>query len=455
MNLAARASRGAASELAPAWFYAIIPYRLSVGLTSTLLPLFVVQVVGGTVANVGVVAALGPLVGVPAAVFWGNLSDRQRRRRPFLILGFLGYAVFTILLGLTGSVGEVILVSMTGALLSTAIEPVASALVVDQLPEEAWAEAFGRYNRIGGWSLVTGLGVGMFWLALSPAWWDVAASMRGLFLFAGTTSALSLVLLLRFLQEPAVIRQRRPFRRAFVGRLVVAVVERALHSPNRLLYHVLRPAFLSDLRSQAKGSLGRYYLATLLLFFTMALGFVPFPIFLTDVLDATSTQVFLVFLIKAVTDAAFYVPMGRMVRRRNGVELLALASAVRVGIFAAYALAAFLWPGPHSLVPVSLIHMLTGVTWAAIAVAGTTAVAVFAQKGLEGRAMGLYNAVLGLGWIAGSLAGGWCAATFGYAASFGSAALLMAMMAIWFWRLSVPRQAEPLDRTDRHVALPD
>jgi predicted MFS family arabinose efflux permease len=198
---------------------------------------------------------------------------------------------------------------------------------------------------------------------------------------------------------------------------------------------VLRPAFLSDLRSHVKGSLGLYYLATLVLFFAMALGFVPFPIFLTDVLGATSTQVFFVFLIKAATDAAFYVPMGRLVRRRNGVELLSLASAVRVGILGAYALAAVLWPGPHSLVPVSLIFMLTGVTWAAIAVAGTTAVAVLAQKGLEGRAMGLYNAVLGLGWIVGSLAGGWCAGTFGYGASFGSAAILMAMMAVWFWRL--------------------
>ncbi|MGD9049791.1 MAG: MFS transporter [Anaerolineae bacterium] len=435
MNFAARASGHAASELAPAWFYAIIPYRLSVGLTSTLLPLFVVQVVGGNVADVGVVAALGPLVGVPAAIFWGNLSDRWRRRRPFLILGFLGYAVFTILLGLTDSVAEVILVSMAGALLSTAIEPVASALVVDQLPEEAWAEAFGRYNRIGGWSLVTGLGVGMLWLAVSSTWWGVAASMRGLFLFAGITAALSLVLALRFLREPAVVRGRRPFRRAFAGRLVVAVVERALHSPNRLLYHVLRPAFLSDLRSQVEGSLGRYYLATLFLFFAMALGFVPFPIFLTDVLDATSTQVFLVFLIKAATDAVFYLPMGRVVRRRSGVELLALASAVRVGILGAYALAAWLSPGPRGLIPVGLIYVLTGVTWAAIAVAGTTAVAVFAKKGLEGRAMGLYNAVLGLGWISGSLAGGWCAATFGYGASFGAAAVLMAMMAIWFWRL--------------------
>jgi MFS family permease len=440
MDFTARAAGRAPSKAAPTWFYAIIPYRLSVGLTSTLLPLFVVQVVGGTVADVGVVAALGILVGVPAAVFWGNLSDRQRRRRPFLVLGFLGYAASTLLLGLANSVGGVILVNMAGALLSTAVEPVASALVVDQLPEEAWAESFGRYNRIGGWSFVTGLGVGMAWLALSSAWWDVATSMRGLFLFAGATAALSLLLVLRFLREPTVVREHRPFKPAFVGRLVVAVVERALHSPSRLRYYVLRPTIVSDLRHHLKDSLGRYYLGTLLLFFAMAVGFVPFPIFLTDILDATSIQVFFVFLIKAATDAAFYVPMGRIVRRRKGIGLLAQASAVRVGILGAYAVIALLRPGPSGLLPVSLIHILTGVTWAAIAVAGTTAVAALAPKGLEGRAMGLYNALLGLGWVAGSFTGGWCAATLGYAASFGTAAVLMAMMAIWFWRLRILMQ---------------
>jgi hypothetical protein len=80
MDFTARAAGRAPSEAAPTWFYAIIPYRLSVGLTSTLLPLFVVQVVAGAVADVGVVAVFGLLVGVTAAVFWGNLSDRQRRQ---------------------------------------------------------------------------------------------------------------------------------------------------------------------------------------------------------------------------------------------------------------------------------------------------------------------------------------------------------------------------------------
>jgi MFS family permease len=86
-------------------------------------------------------------------------------------------------------------------------------------------------------------------------------------------------------------------------------------------------------------------------------------------------------------------------------------------------------------VAVALVHMLSGVTWAAIAVSGTTAVAVLAPKKVEGQALGLYNAIIGVAGIVGSLVGGHLAHAFGYAVSFGTATLLMGLTAAWLWRL--------------------
>jgi predicted MFS family arabinose efflux permease len=87
------------------------------------------------------------------------------------------------------------------------------------------------------------------------------------------------------------------------------------------------------------------------------------------------------------------------------------------------------------LVIVALVHMLSGVTWAAIAVSGTMAVAMLAPKRLEGQALGLYNAIIGTAGIVGSLAGGYLAQAFGYTASFGTATLLMGLTAAWLWQL--------------------
>jgi len=422
-------------ELAPTWFYAFIPFRLGSGLTGTLLPLFVVQVLGGSVADVGLVTSLAALVSVPASIWWGNLSDRLRRRRPFILLGFLGFALSTLLIGLVHDVAQAIAVITLGTLMTTAIEPVAVALVLDHMPEEQWPECLGRLNQVGGWSFVAGLLFGMGWLGVVPGQWGAIPAMRGLFLVAGGVASLSLVLTLLWLPEPPLVRARRLFHPGFIGKIAVAVVERALFFPSRLRYFVLRPAFLAEARGQLSATLWRYYFYSLVFFFAMNVGFVPFPIFLTDALRATNAQVFLISLLKSIADALLYVPMGRAVQRRRGIGLQAQAAAGRVAIFGFFALLALIRPGPIGLVPLALVHIFTGVTWAVIAVSGTTAVAVLSPKGLEGRALGLYNAVIGAAGILGSLAGGYLAEVLGYSASFGVAALLLSLTAVWFWRL--------------------
>jgi MFS family permease len=421
--------------LAPTWFYAFIPYRFAGGLTVTLVPLYVVQVVEGSVAAVGLVTALAALAAVPSSVLWGNLSDRLARRLPFILLGLVGFSVSLILMSLGRSVTQVLVISTVGALFTAAIEPAASAFLLDQLPEEEWATGLGRMNQIGGWSFVAGLVAGMMWMALLSGPWGTQAAMRRLLLVAGGVAALSLFFAGAWLREPATVRLRRRFTPQYVGRLTTAVVERTLTYPIRVLYFVLRPTFLSEVRGYLRGALRRYFLFCLLLFFAINVGFVPFPIFLTDVLGATNAQVFLISLLKSTTDAILYVPMGRIVQRRHGVGLLAQAAAGRVAIFAVLGLLAWIEPGPAVLLPLAVIHVFTGVTWAAIAVSGTTAVARLAPKGLEGRCLGLYNAVIGTAGIFGSLVAGFMAENLGYAASFGAAALLIGLATAWLWQL--------------------
>jgi DHA1 family multidrug resistance protein-like MFS transporter len=402
------------------------------------------------VADVGQVVSLTALASVPGSVLWGNLSDRLGRRRPFLMLGFLGFSLSALLIGLASSIPQILAVSAIGGLLSAAIGPVASALVLDDVPEERWAEFFGLFNLIGGWSFVVGMLVGTAWLTLLPKWWGTGPAMRGMFLFAGGIAALSLILTLMWLREPPAPRTRRLFHPTFAGRLAVSVVERTLFHPPRPWYFVLRPAFLRQVRQHLKNTLGRYYVCSLLLFFAINVGFVPFPIFLTDALGATSAQAFLISLIKSTADTFLYVPMGRVVQRRRGIGLLAQAAAARVTIFGLFALIALIRPGPIGLAVVALVHVLTGVTWwAAIAVSGTTAVAVLAPEGLEGRAMGLYNAIIGAAGVVGSLAGGYLAEILGYGVSFGSAALLMGLTAVWLWRLRAAVLNEAAHRSSR------
>ncbi|NLE76023.1 MAG: MFS transporter [Chloroflexi bacterium] len=419
----------------PLWFFALAPHKLALGLTATLLPLFVVQVVGGTVANVGQVSAVTALASVPGYALWGNLSDRLGRRRPFLFLGFTAYAAARFLFGLGQNVPQVLWLAMLEGLLGAAVAPVASALVLDHTPEEQWPEAIARYNQIGGWSLVLGSLLGTAWLALLTGPWGQEAAMRGLFFFAGAVATLSLLLTTLWLREPQAVRSRRPFDRRFIGRLTVSVVERALFHPHRQVLHILRPGVLGQIRSHLFSDLGRYYACSFLQFFAINTGFVTFPNFLTDGLGATSAQAFLVGMVKNTMDAAFYRPMGRRVRQQGGFKLLAQATTARIGIMAAFALLAITQPRPIGLALAGGIHAFTGATWAAIAVSGTAAAATLSPKGLGGRSLGLYNAFLGASGILGSLVSGYLARTYGYVASFGTAAALMTLSAVWLWHI--------------------
>jgi DHA1 family multidrug resistance protein-like MFS transporter len=424
------------SATVPAWFYAFIPQRLSSGVTANLVPLFVVQVVGGTVADVGRVTSLTALAGVPASILWGNLSDRLGRRRPLLLLGFLGFALSTVLIGLGRSVAEVMVISAVGGFLSMAVGPVGSALLLEEVPEDQWPESLGRFNQIGGWSLVAGLLLGTVWLSVLSRWWSAGPVMRGLLICAGAVAAVSLILAYRSVREPPAIRMRRLFHPSLVGRLGVAVVERVLFFyPSRMLYFVLHPHSLTRVREEWSHTLSRYYVCSFLLFFAINVVFVPFPIFLTDVLGASNAQVFLVSVVKATMDALWYVPMGKLVHRRSGMELQAQAAAVRVGVFAVFGVLALLRPGPMALIVVALAQAFSGITWAAIAVSGTAAVATLTPKRLAGHAMGVYNAVIGGAGIVGSLAGGHLAESLGYGVSFGMGALLIGLTAVWLWRL--------------------
>ncbi len=83
-----------------------------------------------------------------------------------------------------------------------------------------------------------------------------------------------------------------------------------------------------------------------------------------------------------MADSLFYLPMGRAVQRGRGIGLQAQAVAVGVGISGFFALLAVVRPGQPGTRRAG--PPVDGVTWAAIAVSGTTVTAILAPKGLEG-----------------------------------------------------------------------
>src|SRR3989449_11101798 len=82
------------------WFYAYLPNGMAGGATSPLIPLFT-RILGGSVADVGAVAAASSIASVPPFIGWGDLSDRLHRREAVVLVGVLGTAPSLLFIGLS------------------------------------------------------------------------------------------------------------------------------------------------------------------------------------------------------------------------------------------------------------------------------------------------------------------------------------------------------------------
>jgi MFS family permease len=428
----------------PLWFFHLVPYKIGECFFINLLPLYIVQVVGGSITDVGKTNSLVSLAGVVAFILWGNLSDRLGCRRPFLILGYIGFALCMWRIGVADNLVQVQQFSIVAGFVMAAIIPVSTALVLDTIPEKQWSQSFGRFYLIGGWSFVIALIGGGIWQELVSDSWGTVSAMRSLFVFASGATFLSLILCLIWVKEPPQVRSNRLFSPSLLGRLSVGVIERrVLFYPSRMIYFILRPEWLNQVHQKLYSPLNLYYLCSALFFLAVQIVYLPFPIFLAEVLGATNSLIFLIIFGKALIEAFLYFPIGRFVQNHDSIRWQTLGTAVRVAVFIVFTLLAFFKPTPASLVMIGFAHLFTGVTWAVINVASTLSVASLATKGEEGMALGVYNSIIGVATMVGSLVSGYLAARFGYSVCFATGTVLTGLTVVCFWLLELIIHSHP------------
>ena len=94
------------------WYYSFLPFNVAGGSTSPLIPLFVTEGLAGNVAQVGIISAISSLASVPANIIWGNLSDTLKKRKIFVLIGFIGLAIPLLLMGLSTDIQTYYLTSI-------------------------------------------------------------------------------------------------------------------------------------------------------------------------------------------------------------------------------------------------------------------------------------------------------------------------------------------------------
>jgi MFS family permease len=428
----------------PGWFYSFLPNKLGLGATINLPPIFLTEILGGNVASVGVASALTSAATVPAAAAWGWLSDRYGTRKIYLILGYLGFAIPTLLTAFTVEVWHYMLLAVLLGAWSVAGTPVSSTLIMDTVPRSEWDETFGRFNAINGWGVVAGRLLGLATITFGIPMLGSEPTQRGLWLISGIISLLSVVWALGTVPQPRMPKPRPPraYEPAAARYTGLTLVDRVRYLPQSL-YHLPvfnpRRLFASTLphvaRQVARGTVGLagnplagYYLATFLIFAMSVMAYTPFAVWQRQVLGNSVAMVFLVGMTNSVASALTFRWVGRQIRKYGSLRVQMATVSARVLTFVGFALIGWLGiTGMNSLILLILLNALSGLGWAGIAVAGNSTVAHLAPRGSEGAAVGAYTSFVSIGSILGALVSGYFVLAVGYEVVFVAGAIGIAI----------------------------
>jgi MFS family permease len=445
---------------APSWFYAYLPNKIGTGATISLTAIYLTEVLGGTLAQVGVVTSLTSAASVPAAAFWGWLSDRVGTRKLYLILGFLGFGVPTLLMGLSQTVFDFVLLSVLVGALSVAGTPVSSTLIMDTTPKADWDEAFGRFNQVSGWGMVAGRLVGLACIVYGTLAFGNELTQRGIWVLGGLLSMLSVGW--AWWKVPALgLPKPRPPRSASAEaarHTGFSMVERVRFLPQSL-YYLPRWNPVASVRSVSRllrraphrgwallhEPLIAYLWASFFQFTMSTMAYTPFAVWQRQDLGNSTGDVFLVGLMNSVAATLSYRTVGVWTRKHGSLRVQMATVGLRVAVFGGFAVMS--WggmQGPLTLVLLMVLQILSGLGWAGIAVAGNSTVAHLAPQGNEGAAMGAYTSISSIGAIVGAFVSGYLVQWLGYGVVFGAGAAGtgLAVLVLWWVRRSVADPAE-------------
>jgi len=211
--------------------FTLIVVMLGYGMVIPLFP-FYIEKLGAGGGQLGLLISLSAFLELVFSPIWGSISDRTGRK-PILLLGLAGYALSSLLFGLSTKMWMLYASRALSGVLSSATSATALAYIGDSTSERDRGGGMGMLGAASGLGLILGPAIGG-WLGHS--------SLALPFFVAAGSSLLALELAALWLPEslPAEVHQKE----GKVRTLNLGELWRALLGPVGLLMFLL---FLSSL----------------------------------------------------------------------------------------------------------------------------------------------------------------------------------------------------------------
>ena len=396
-----------------AWYFAYFPHSVAFSILSVLVPLYLVDSLGGSLFDLGVMTAAAALFVIPASILFGKLPGRFGRAKPFILASFLSTGLLTLLLSEAKTIPlfQALFVLMTVAD-SMRITPT-NLFIAEFHPRKSWGRAFARYHFVLGAASATGLAACS--LFITSVGYKTMLWTCGPLVLASSLIALLLV------DDPPLYVER------WLSRL-----ERPIDEVTSLSYQLdAQGHLLGGVRAMPRLG-GRLSVVHAGLGFTMFsfaanCAFTSLPVYLTKKASMSSQTVFTIFLIRSIVGTVSYIIAGKWVSGRSGEAAVKSATGLRV-LLALLLPAIAVIPTPTSPLVAAIILSSFSFSFALFAIGRSMVVMEYASEG----SLGAYEALDGLGSMVGGLLGGIIPAVYDFNILFLTCSALFASALLLF-----------------------
>ena len=206
--------------------FALVVVMLGYGMVIPLFP-FYIEKMGAGGSQLGLLISVSALLELLFGPIWGSVSDRIGRK-PVLLLGLLGYALSSLLLGLSTELWMLFASRALSGILSSATTATALAYISDNTSERDRGGGMGMLGAAMGLGLILGPAAGG---------WLGGSSLALPFFIAAGSSLLALILAALWLPESLSVEARQQAGK--VRTIDLTALWRALRGPVGLLMGLL------------------------------------------------------------------------------------------------------------------------------------------------------------------------------------------------------------------------
>jgi len=391
---------------------------MAIGPIGTFAQLYILEL-HGSVIDIGLASTFFAAASIPAAIFWGFVTDRIHTRKGLVVWSYvlIGGNLFAFYLVKT-IYGIIILYSVFSFLSAAYVTPL-NLLIMESQPKASWASGFARFSLISSVGVTLGYLLSVGWAGFLP--------FKLLVIALGVASLISAALSVRMIKEPVAIFERS---------MIVMVSHSFYHLILALPLLFLKIPKLMDFRRVFRGVRFGLTREPALIYLSIGAFYFSSGIFNTSLIPSlyasgiTDSQVFLVLLAGMVIQVFGFNYLAKRIRGRGIRRTAVQGLMLRALVYASFAIGVVYLVGlPYLGLALIFYPLGAGIAFAYYYAASNVMVFNTLGRSNQGAALGVYSAVVGMATMIGSFISGLISFYVGYYATFIAAALWMFMAA--------------------------